>query len=81
MAKPTHNTFRNERRSTNVEFVTDLMSFGSPLRQVFILEAIASYAKHVAKSPALPDTDLLCGAAWKQIGEEINAELIERYKH
>ena len=34
-------------RKTNVDIVTDFMSFGSPLRQAFVMEAIHQYAKTI----------------------------------
>ncbi len=65
----------------NVTFVKDLMSYGSPLRQVFVIEAISKYAAACAKAdPETFDSAFLSGQAWVQVAKDINAEMTERYK-
>lgn len=69
-------------RETNTEFITRIMEVGCPtgaLIQPFVIEALTRYAQQVAESPAIADTALLSGEAWKETGEWLLSEINKRY--
>lgn len=73
---------KSASRETNVQFVKRIMEYGSPLRQAFVIEAISKYAKACAKEDAkVFDSPFLHGASWKQVAVEIEAMMVERFKH
>ena len=70
------------RRKSNEEFVTDLMNYSrfGGLVQVFVIEAIRSYAEAMATAdPAKFDSDLLNGKAWIGVAQEVKAKLDAQY--
>lgn len=68
-----------KERKDNEQFVADLMAFGNPLKQVFIMEAIRRYANEcAAMDPAEFDNALLSGAAWVGVAKEIKAAMDAR---
>ncbi len=70
---------KNLKRETNVQFVKRIMEYGSPLRQAFVIEAIAKYAEACAKADAKTfDCAWLSGDAWVQVAREIHAECKEK---
>ena len=55
------------RPKTNVEKVTEFMEFGNPLKQVFVLEALRHYTKHVKENEAelkAQTNSFVNGTAW-----------------
>ena len=69
------------KRTTNVEFITELMEFNSPLMQPFVLQAIEVYAKEVFKAkPEQLDNGLVSGQAWHDCARVALKALEERYK-
>lgn len=40
------------QRPTNTDKVTDYMTFGSPIRQIFVMEALRRYASDILKDEA-----------------------------
>jgi len=63
------------KRQTNVEMVNEFMECGSPMNQVFLIEAVSFYSKHV-KEQAMeirenmkgsfinPDAWIMCAHDW-----------------
>lgn len=74
-----------KKNSTNIEFVTELMNYGNPLKQAFIMEAIANYAKEFAtdfdadKAEASGKWNFVSPHAWKACGVEIHKACEERF--
>lgn len=65
---------------TNVDFVTDLMSYSpvGALAQAFILEAIGRYAKEVCEAEPWPDDVMLSFEAWQRCAKHIVKKFEER---
>jgi hypothetical protein len=58
-------TADDDQPETNVQRVTRLMEFGSPLMQAFVVEAIAKYAALcLQKDAAFFDSGFMNGKAW-----------------
>ncbi|PIF73740.1 hypothetical protein CLU95_0839 [Variovorax sp. 54] len=69
-------------RSTNVEFVTELMEFSAhgALIQAFVMQALEQYAMRVAAmDPQALDTPMVSGHAWHGCAVEVRAKLAERF--
>ena len=68
-------------RTTNVEFVTDLMEHNSPLMQVFIINAIQGMAEMTA-SAEKPENfpELLHWEAWQECAKIAVQKIEERYE-
>ena len=68
-------------RTTNVEFVTELMEYSNHgvFMQAFILEALDNYTQRVLASPPLPESSLIPDAVWRGCAEELQTKLKERY--
>lgn len=69
-------------RTTNVEFLTDLMEYSAygPLVQAFVLQGLQQYAKQVAAStPEALDTPMVSGHAWHGIAVEVRDKLAARF--
>jgi len=69
-------------RSTNVEFVTEIMEFSrhGALAQVFVIEALRRYALEIMTSRArILDVPGIPRDAWLAVGEEIDAKLLAKY--
>lgn len=66
-----------EQRKTNVEAVADLMQFSKygALAQLFVVDALGKYARHIANAP--PETfasmkgGLISPDAWQAVAREI----------
>lgn len=68
-------------KSTNVEFVTELMEFSAhgALIQAFVLQALDQYAKRVAAmDPQTLDTPLVSDHAWHGCAVELRDKLAKR---
>lgn len=68
-------------RTTNVEFVTELMEFSNngPLIQVFVLQALDVYAKTVIeRQDELSDNGLISRKVWVACAEEVRTKIKER---
>jgi hypothetical protein len=66
-----------EQRKTNVEAVVDLMEFSKhgALAQLFVVDALSKYARHVANAPAEAFASMKGGIispeAWQDVAREI----------
>ena len=75
----------NEPPSTNVDVVTDIMTFSNhgALAQMFVIDAVVKFSKIVMDTPseemAMMDNGLVSCAAWKAVAKEINDKLA-RYR-
>lgn len=69
----------SKKQPTNIDFVTDLMSFSNygALAQVFVIEAIAEYADLCA-AERLPDGSFISPDAWQGVAKEIQQKLNDR---
>jgi len=68
------------KRQSNIEVITELMEFGNPLKQVFIMQAVEQYAEAVgASTPEELDTSFISGQAWHDCAAEIKAKLDEHF--
>lgn len=68
---------------TNIEFVTELMTFSyhGELTQVFVIEALRRYADIISSQPK-PEGDtegVVSAIAWHEIAEETKARLETNY--
>jgi hypothetical protein len=71
-----------EAPKTNVEAITDIMESGSPLRQMFVVDAIGKLADAVVADAETFKADtngIIYGPAWLKVAEEIKAELDAKY--
>lgn len=67
--------------STNVEFVTELMTFSDhgALIQAFVMQALQRYATRVAAmDPEALDTPMVSGRAWHGCAVEVRDKLTRR---
>lgn len=69
---------------TNAEFVKDFMTFGSPMNQVWLLEAICKYAEQCVESKeamieAMQD-GFISGEAWVAAAEEWQKRWQQNYR-
>jgi hypothetical protein len=65
-------------QKTNLGVVTDIMDFSrfGALSQVFVMEALASYAQSVNQTPAADlEGGAVPGAVWKGVAEEVLGKL------
>lgn len=69
------------KRSTNVEFITELMEWPDtgPLMQAFVLEAIWEYAMQVTTNPPPPDNGFINWESWLACAEEALTKLQARH--
>jgi len=68
-------------RSSNVEFVTELMEFSAygGLVQAFVMQALQQYAGHVAAmDPEALDTPMVSGHAWHGCAVEVRDKMARR---
>lgn len=68
-------------RTTNVEFVTELMEFANsgPIIQAFVLEALRLYAESVVQNQEqIPDNGFISRRLWVGCAEEVLAKIEER---
>lgn len=76
-----------EQRKTNVEAVVDLMEFSKhgALAQVFVVDALSKYARHVANAPAEAFASMKGGMitpeAWQGVAREIAGKLDKHLGH
>ena len=72
------------KSDTNVEFVTELMTSSKhgALVEVFVLEALRSYADSVAASKfeEYPSMGLISPQVWIDCGKDVKQMLDKRYK-
>jgi len=72
-----HKPYNHMTRKTNIERVTEFMEFGSPLNQVFVMEALRSYSeKVIAQQNELrtkmkngfvePEAWIQCASQWQK---------------
>lgn len=66
-----------KKPKTNVDVVKGIMTFGNPLKQVFIMNAITEAAKKTAFAPAPEwgENAWINAEAWKAAAMEIYEEL------
>ncbi len=69
---------KSPKEMTNEEFVANIMKWGNPLKQVFVIEAITRYAKLVSESDPIK-CEWMSGEAWKAVGTEIHNMCEEKY--
>lgn len=72
------------KKLNNQQFVRQVMSKGSPLREAFVIEAIRKYCECILKMDPNEEEDsgnwtLLSPHAWREIAQEINQELKDQY--
>lgn len=70
-------------RKTNVEFIVDLMerSRHGALMQMFIIQALTSYAEAVVKAgPGPVESPLIRGEAWVSCAVEALDKMNEQYR-
>jgi hypothetical protein len=70
-------------RTTNVEFITDLMNFASsgPLMQAFVLEGLRLYSDSVVRNQdQIPEDGFVSRRVWVGCAEEFLAKLEERHR-
>lgn len=66
---------------TNIEKVTEAMSFGSPLNQIVVITAIEKYCEQVLELDEQPETwEEGCGSlidweAWKACAEDVKRKV------
>lgn len=67
---------------SNVEFLSRVMSFGSPMKQLVVMDAIHKYCEQmIANEPAVLESmkdSMIYGPAWMSAIKEIQKELNER---
>jgi hypothetical protein len=71
-------------RTSNVDFVTDLMEHSrhGALVQAFVIEALTKYSAQVKTAgPAKFDNALMSGETWVGIADEITEKLNVRFAH
>lgn len=69
------------RKSTNVEFIVELMEFSNngPLIQVYVLEALRLYSDSVVQNQdQIPEEGFISRKLWVSCAEEVLAKLKER---
>jgi hypothetical protein len=77
------NDAANRHRTTNEEFVADLMAFSKfgALTQVFILEALRFYADVISKTDGKDNPSAMVNPAiWRAIAEEVKSRIDNRYE-
>ena len=64
----------SKKYPTNVEKITKFMEGGNPMRQAFVMEAIAKYATSIHNSDVetwdWADNHLVSKHLWKEMGDE-----------
>ena len=68
-------------RTTNTEFITDLMEFSrnGPMIQVFVLQALEIYAKTVIeRQDEIDENGFISRRLWVSCAEEVKAKIEER---
>lgn len=69
------------RRTTNTEFITELMEFArtGPLMQAFVIESIRRYAQTCAQAhPDTFDSGVMNGRAWVACAKEARDQIDKR---
>ena len=68
---------------TNIEFVTEFMEFGSPLKQVWLLDALDKWSNHLIEneSDVLKEMEnsFINGEAWIQCAKEFQMGYLAKY--
>jgi hypothetical protein len=68
---------------SNIEFVTDLMTYSKhkSLVQVFVIEAIRYYSEQVSKSKPVSENtqSIISPKFWHAIAVDVNKKVSERY--
>ena len=73
----------SEKRLTNEEFISSLMSFSQygAMTQVFVIEAVRYYAEQVSNTP-VPEDDpraIISPVLWHRIAVDIKKAMDENY--
>lgn len=72
-----------KRNRDNVAFVHDFMNWGSPLNQIFVMDAVNKLAKNVVAQkeelPGLMANSFVSANAWIQCAEKWLKEYEENY--
>ena len=68
----------------NVEFVTHVMNSGSPMNQLFVLDALLKWSEYIVKNEkevldSLKGT-MIYGPAWVESAKHVQAKFEERHK-
>lgn len=69
-------------RTSNIEFLTELMSFSphGALVQAFVIEAIRSYSAHIVEAEIEYNPNALIDpATWQAIGKDVLRQIEEKY--
>jgi len=71
------------KRMTNADFVRDFMIYGSPMQQVWLIEAVCKYAEQCVENKdemiALMQYGLISGESWVAAAEEWQKRWKENY--
>lgn len=64
---------------TNLELITDIMEYGSPMNQIVVIEGVARYCEQVIEAGAeAVDSPLINGEAFVASCEDILKRIQER---
>jgi hypothetical protein len=68
---------RQPEQRTNVGTLTNIMTYGNPMKQIWIMECIMREAKRQAEAPVpnWPEGSFIHPEAWKRAACEVLAEL------
>ena len=71
------------KRKTNVQFVKQIMEAGSPLNQIFVIECLEKYSKHVLDNKEAlrksMENHMIHPDAWISCAEHVQKELQNRH--
>ena len=70
---------KQKKFATNIDVITKIMKFGTPLKQAFIMDAVVKAAQAVAEAPApdWPEGFWVNPEAWKAAATEVFKEMKE----
>jgi hypothetical protein len=75
---------RIKKQKDNCKFVADFMNWGSPMNQIFVMDAVGKLAKLVAENKEQVRKDMaghfVHPEAWIQCAEEWQRQYAENYK-
>ena len=75
---------KQKKRSDNVKFVNDFMTWGSPVQQIFVMDAINILATAIVKQkdtlPGEIKNGFIESAAWIEYAKTWQAEFAENFK-
>lgn len=71
-------------KMTNVEFVAHVMNSGSPMNQLFVLDALQKWSEYIVKNEAEVlksfENTMIYGPAWVAAARHVQEKFAERNK-